>query len=299
MRGVSLSADPDQRRRFIFEHANVRGELIHLDHSYQEVLRRHDYPAPVARLLGEAMAAAGLLAATVKFQGSLILQIQGEGPVTMAVASASHASELRAVARHGEPDVADGPLAELCGEGYLAITIDPDESNDRYQGIVPLKSESLAEAVDGYFAQSEQLPTRIWLACDGESAAGLLLQRLPDAPNPDADAWDRAEHLAGTIRPEELLQLPIPDILHRLFHEEDIRLYAPEPMRFHCPCSRERVAEALFSLGRAESESIVAEQGEIETHCDFCGQSYVFDPVDVEQLFSGEGDTTPPGRTRH
>ncbi len=294
-----MSADPDQRRRFIFEYANVRGELIHLDHSYREVLRRHDYPAPVARLLGEAMAAAGLLAATIKFQGSLILQIQGSGPVTMAVASASHASELRAVARHGERDVPDGTLAELFGEGYLAITIDPEESNDRYQGIVPLQSEGLAEAVDGYFAQSEQLPTRIWLACDGKSAAGLLLQRLPDAPNPDADAWDRAEHLASTIRPEELLKLAIPDIIRRLFHEEDIRLYPPEPLRFHCPCSRERVASALYSLGRDEAESIIAEQQEIETHCDFCGQRYAFDSVDVEQLFSGEGDSSPPGRTRH
>lgn len=294
-----MAADPDQRRRFIFEHANVRGELIHLDHSYQEVLRRHDYPAPVARLLGEAMAAAGLLAATVKFQGSLILQMQGAGPVTMAVASASHAGELRAVARHGEQDVAEGTLPELCGEGHLAITIDPEESNDRYQGIVPLQSASLAEAVDGYFAQSEQLPTRIWLACDGESAAGLLLQRLPDAPNPDADAWDRAEHLAGTIRPEELLRLSIPDILRRLFHEEDVRLYAPEPMRFHCSCSRERVANALYSLGRDEAESILSEHQEIETRCDFCGQRYLFDAVDIEQLFSSEGDTSPPGRTRH
>ncbi len=294
-----MSADHDQRQRFLFEHANVRGELIHLDDSFREVLRRHAYPEPVAELLGEAMAAAGLLSSTIKFQGTLTLQVQGDGPVTMVVASASHERDLRAVARHGDRDVAAGTLRQLCGDGYLAITIDPEETDDRYQGIVPIGDGSLAGAVDDYFAQSEQLPTRVWLACDGERAAGLLIQRLPDAPSSDADAWDRAEHLAGTIRSQELLQLSARDILHRLFHEEDLRVYPPEPMHFNCPCSRERVANALYSLGRAEAMEVIAEQGEVETHCDFCGQRYTFDLVDVEQLFSAEGDTSPPGETRH
>ncbi len=294
-----MQADPDQQQRFLFEHANVRGELIHLDNSFQEVLRRREYPETVARLLGEAMAAAGLLSSILKFKGSLILQMQGKGPITMLVASASDRQELRAVARHEEGALDGGALRDLCRDGYLAITIDPEDSDDRYQGIVGLEQASLAEAVDNYFSQSEQLPTRVWLACDGKRAAGLLLQRLPgEDVHGDPDAWGRAEHLASTITSEELLDLDSREIIRRLFHEETIRLFDPAPVRFHCQCSRQRIASVLFSLGREEADSILAEEGSIQANCDFCGRGYTFDAVDVEQLFN-EGGIRPPGRTRH
>ncbi len=290
-----MPAVADQVHRFLFEHANVRGELIHLDDSYREVLERRGYPEVVARLLGESMAAAGLLSSTIKFRGSLILQIQGKGPVTMAVASATHDRAVRAVARYGDSDVRDAPLNRLCTDGYLAITIDPEETEDRYQGIVALDTESLSEAVDNYFAQSEQLPTRIWLACDGERAAGLLLQRVPGEPAGDDDAWNRAEHLAATITDTELLELPAEDILGRLFHQEEVRLFAPQPVHFHCQCSRERIANVLVSLGGDEARSIIEEQGAIEAECEFCGVGYTFDAVDVELLFSGDKQPPPSG----
>lgn len=297
-----MTSSPDQLHRFIFEHANVRGELIHLDATFREVLARRAYPEPVAHLLGEAMAAAGLLSSIIKFQGTLILQMQGKGPITMAVASASHDQALRAVARHGESGdaVPEGPLNALCTDGNLAITIDPDDSEERYQGIVSLDTERLAGAVDNYFSQSEQLPTRVFLACDGARAAGLLLQRLPGATeDEDQDAWNRAEQLASTIKGEELLDLDAQEVIRRLFHEEDIRLYPPQPMRFHCPCSRERIAAVLFSLGAEEAFSIIAEQGAIEAQCEFCGSSYEFDQMDVEELFSKGGEGTPPSETLH
>ncbi|MCH8503414.1 MAG: Hsp33 family molecular chaperone HslO [Ectothiorhodospiraceae bacterium] len=294
-----MQANPDQQQRFLFEHANVRGELIHLDNSYQEVLRRREYPDTVARLLGAAMAAAGLLSSTLKFKGSLILQMQGKGPITMLVASASDRQELRAVARHEEGELEDGELQALCRDGYLAITIDPEDTDARYQGIVSMNHASLAGAVDNYFSQSEQLPTRVWLACDGKRAAGLLLQRLPgEDEHGDPDAWGRAEHLASTIKPEELLDLDSREIIRRLFHEETIRLFDPVPVRFHCQCSRQRIASVLLAMGREEADSILEDEGRIQANCDFCGRSYTFDPVDVGQLFS-EGGIEPPGRTQH
>ena len=290
----------DRRQRFLFEYANVRGELIHLDQALREVQTRRDYPAPVARLLGEAMAAAGLLSSVLKFKGSLILQLQGKGPVTMLVASATHDRDLRAVARHADAGALPGneALDALTGGGHLAITIDPDDSRERYQGIVALDRPSLAETVDGYFNQSEQLPTRIWLACDGERAGGLLLQRLPDHDHGDPDAWNRAEHLAGTITDEELLALDPEAIVRRLFHEETIRLFDPEILRFHCHCSRERLGRVLVGLGREEADSILEEQGQLEAQCDFCGATYRFDAVDLGQLFE-DGGTDQAGGTRH
>ncbi len=294
-----MSAQPDQQQRFLFEFANVRGELIHLDQTYLDVLTRRAYPEPVAHLMGEAMAAAGLLSSILKFKGSLILQMQGEGPITMLVANASHDQGMRAVARLEDDDVPAGPLAELCRNGYLAITIDPEGDLDRYQGIVSLDTPSLAEAVDNYFSQSEQLPTRIWLACDGQRAAGLLLQRLPgEDPHGDADAWNRAEQLASTITDQELLDLDSREVIRRLFHEETIRLFDPVPVRFHCSCSRARLAAAIEAMGREEAESILRDEGSIHAECDFCGQDYRFDAVDVEQLFNA-GGSQPPGDTQH
>lgn len=294
-----MSAQPDQQQRFLFEFANVRGELIHLDQTYREVLSRRAYPEPVARLLGEAMAAAGLLSSILKFEGSLILQMQGDGPVTMLVANASHDQAMRAVARYESESVEDGALSELCRNGYLAITIDPEGDRDRYQGIVSLDRPSLAEAVDNYFSQSEQLPTRVWLACDGKRAAGLLLQRLPgEDPHGDADAWNRAEQLASTITGEELLDLDSREIIRRLFHEETIRLFDPTRVRFHCSCSRARLAAAIEAMGRDEAESILRDEGAIHAECDFCGQDYSFDAVDVKQVFSA-GGSEPPADTQH
>lgn len=308
----------DLRQRFLFEYANVRGELIHLDAALSALLSRCSYPPVLAVQLGEAMAAVGLLSSTLKFDGSLILQLSGNGALRTLVASASHDRDLRAVARLDEaaalPDApsepvdpsqrstargsARVPLAELAGEGYLAITIDPEDDGERYQGIVSLTGEHLADSLEAYFAESEQLPTRLWLVSDGERAAGLLLQRLPGHDHGDPDAWDRAQHLAATLAADELLDLSAETVLLRLFHEEIIRVFEPQPMRFHCHCSRERLGRAVTAMGHDEARSVIAEQGRLEGQCGFCGQTYQFDAVDIEQLFQ-QGGTDTGGETRH
>lgn len=286
----------DILHRFILETTNVRGEWVHLDATWQALLERYEYPPVVRELLGQALAAVALLSATIKFDGSLILQVTGSGPLNLLVVQASGHGTVRGLARwHSE--VPAGDLAAQFGDGRMVMTIDPGEGLDRYQGIVPLEGASLAEALQGYFTRSEQLPTRLWLAADGERAAGLLLQALPGERR-DPDAFNRAVILAETLRAPELLEWPVETLLHRLYHEEDVRLLEGSPVSFRCGCSRERVADMLRNLGRAEVESVLADEGVIEVHCEFCNAGYRFDAVDVEQLFT-EGGHPPGSRTWH
>lgn len=292
-----LPPERDTLTRFLFEHAEVRGEVVRLDATWRAVLECHAYPEPIRNLLGEMMAAASLLAATLKFEGALIMQMQGSGPVTLAVVECSSEFHLRATAKWRD-DLAPGDIATLLGQGKFVITIDPKTSNQIYQGIVALEGTTVAEVLEHYMLQSEQLETRLWLAADGEQACGFLLQRLPENATEDADAWNRALNLGNTLTAEELLKLPAREILHRLFHEEDLRLFDPRPVSFRCTCSRERVANMLRLLGLDEVHSILDEQGKIEVDCEFCNRHYHFDAVDAEQLFAAEV-LTQPGSTRH
>lgn len=289
----------DSLQRFLFEDANVRGELVHLDAAWHEVLQRSEYPEPVRDLLGEMMAAAVLLSATIKFEGSMTLQVQGGGPVSLMVVECTHQYALRGLAHWDEEalgEAGDG-LEALLGDGRLAITVDPGAGRERYQGIVALEGSSLSEALDAYLARSEQLDTRLWLAADGASAAGLLLQRLP-GEQPDADAWNRVTRLGETVTDRELIDLPAGEVMHRLFHEEDVRVFESQAVSFRCSCSRERVANMLRSLGPEEVHDVLEEQGAVEVACEFCNQRYDFDRVDVEQLFAGADQPHVP-RTRH
>ena len=288
----------DLLHRFIFTHAaaeyapgtpqssyagGARGELVQLDAAWRSILSRSDYPPAVARLLGETAVAAVLLAATLKIDGKLTLQVRGEGDVHLLVMQVTSERELRGLARwHGE---VEGEGLALMGEGRLVMTIETARG-ERYQGIVPLEGENLAQALEGYFERSEQLPTRLWLESSSECAAGLLVQKMPghDTRQDDED-WNRVVALSQTITRDELLELPAETLLHRLYHEEDRRVFEPEPVRFACSCSRERVAEMLRSLGQAEVESIVADQGRVEVHCEFCNAGYTFDSVDAAALF--------------
>ena len=290
-------ADRDTLSRFLFEHAEVRGEVVRLDATWRAVLECHDYPEPVRNLLGEMMAAATLLVATLKFEGALIMQMQGNGPVTLLVVECSSEFHLRATAKWRE-DLVPGDIAALLGQGKFVITIDPKSSSQIYQGIVALEGTTVAEVLEHYMLQSEQLETRLWLASDDEQACGLLLQRLPENASEDTDAWNRALNLGNTLSTPELLNLPPREILHRLFHEEDLRLFEPHPVSFRCTCSRERVANMLRLLGLDEVHSIIEEQGKIDVDCEFCNRHYSFDVVDVEQLFAAEV-VTQPGQTRH
>jgi len=287
----------DSLQRFLFEHAAIRGELVHLDATWRAALERHDYPPAVRGLLGELMAAAALLSATLKFNGSLTLQIQGSGPVGLAVVEATSERTLRGMAHWtGEPDPM--PFPALVGEGRFVITIDPREGGQRYQGIVSLEGDTVSAALENYLTRSEQLDSRIWLAADTQHAAGMLLQRLPDRHDEDADTWNRATHLGATLTRDELLSLPAPEIIRRLYHEEDVRVFDRENMRFHCGCSRERVANVLRMLGYDEVQSILHERGKIDVDCEFCNHHYTFDRVDSEQLFAAES-AAPASPTRH
>jgi molecular chaperone Hsp33 len=275
----------DTLQRFVFEHAAIRGELVHLDSAWRAVLDRHAYPPAVRNLLGELMAAAALLSATLKFNGSMILQIQGSGPVNLLVVESTSERTLRGMAQwSGEP--ADLSFAELVGQGKFVITIDPKEEGQRYQGIVSIEGETVSAALENYLARSEQIDSRLWLAADNEQAAGMLLQKMPAGHDEDSDLWQRAAHLGSTITRHELLELPAREILHRLYHEEDVRLFEGDAVRFQCSCSRERVVNVLRMLGYDEVRSIITERGAVDVDCEFCNQHYHFDSVDVEQIFA-------------
>jgi len=287
----------DRLYRFLFDQADVRGELVQLDAAFRELTRRGDYPPVVARLLGEGMAAAALLTASVKFSGRLVLQIQASGPLTMLVVQAGSDGGLRAMANYNA-EVPDAPLHQQAREGALAITVEPEDGNHRYQGIVDLAPGSLAAALEKYFRESEQLDTRVWLSAVEGRAGGMMLQRIPGEDGDDPDAWERSGHLAGTLTARELLHLDVAEILQRVFHEEDIRLFDPMPLRFQCRCSRENVGAMIAALGPAEVRDIVAEQGGVEIHCEFCNERYYFDAVDAEQLLTDPA-AGPPSTTQH
>lgn len=290
---------PDRLHRFLFEHADVRGEVVQLDGVFREVVGRTRHPKPVQRLIGEGLAAAALLAATLKFRGSLSLQLQSSGPLSLLLVQAGSQGGLRAMARTNGTVPADVPLGAQARDGSLAITIDPEGAGERYQGIVDLGEESLAAALERYFRESEQLATRVWLSAGEGRAAGMLLQRLPGEHGGDPDAWSRASHLAETVTPGELRALEPGELIRRLFHEEDIRLFDPVPFRFRCRCSRERVAAMLHGLGAGEMREILAEQGQVEVHCDFCNEPYRFDAVDIEDLFADPATRAPDSPARH
>jgi molecular chaperone Hsp33 len=277
-------ATGDQTRRFLFEQADIRGESVQLDTAFRDILAIHQYAPGVSRQLGELLAAAVLLSSTLKFEGKLVLQARSQGQIPLLMAECSSTGEVRGIARGAELATAS-QFEQLLGEGSLAITIDPREGQ-RYQGIAPLSGESLAQCLDAYFEQSEQLGTRFWLAADGRRATGLLLQQLPAQlttdPQERARQWEHACALAATIAPRDLLELSTEQLLYRLYHEDALRLFAPAPVIFRCSCSRERTLQALSAIGPAEIESLLQELGSISMDCEFCNQQYRFEREDLQ-----------------
>ena len=292
----------DTLQRFLFENLAVRGEIVHLDSTWQAVLENHKYPAAVQKVLGELMSAVSLLMATLKFKGQLVAQIQGNGPVSLLVVEGTSDKTLRATAtlKEGAENISDESLKGLFGEARLVITLEP-EKGERYQGIVALSGENLASALTDYLLRSEQLDTDIWLVADEKRSAGLLIQKLPETKETqqyssnilnvsdtgsDIDGWNRIQQLSSTIKDEELLTLDAEEIIHRLYHEEDIRMFDAETISFRCSCSRERVANMLLSLGEEEVKSMIEELTNIKVACEFCNHKYSFDAVDTKQIFS-------------
>ncbi|EDY86799.1 chaperonin HslO [gamma proteobacterium HTCC5015] len=270
------------------DRSDVRGELVQLDAAWQSLLKSTRYPEPVKRLLGEAVAATALMAETIKFDGNLTLQAQGDGPVKLLVVQVTSERTFRATAKCDET-VEAGSLSEMIGKGQMVITVEQGESRSDYQGVVPLEGERLQEALAAYFERSEQLSTGMWLAANTDRAAGLMLQKLPESQvSSDDDLWSRVKQLADTVKADELLTLGGTEVLHRLFHEEEVRVFEGVEYQFRCNCSRNRIANTIYSLGEDDAQALVAERGSIEVDCQFCHQQYRFDAVDVTQLFASD-----------
>lgn len=304
----------DQLSKYLFADRTVRAQTIMLEDTWRAVQASHDYPPAITSLLGELVAASALLSANLKFDGSLVLQLQGDGDVRLIVVECKANLDLRATVKLREgctlPEA--GTLQSLLnssGNGRFTVVLDPPRKQpgqQPYQGVVPLVGDTVAEALEHYMASSEQLQTRLWLAADEQHSAGLLLQQLPrDGGNvsPEAmrqaddedDTWTRALHLADTLKREELLQTPSATLVHRLFWQEDLIAFDPQGVRFHCPCSREKVADVLRLLGEPEVLEILSERGQVEVKCDYCNENYMFDSVDCAEIFASNA----PVAVRH
>jgi molecular chaperone Hsp33 len=279
---------PDIRQRFYFAHSPVRGEIVQTQDCLSEIFERHAYPSVIQKLLAEFVTACVLLTATLKLEGRLSLQARGNGALKMMMAECNHHHQIRAIAQLNEKaDFAnEASLSDLLADGLLVITLEP-ENGQRYQGIVELTGDNLADYLENYFSQSEQLPTRLWLAANQTQGAGLLLQALPQSQeDEDEDRWTRLVQMTQTLKTDELLGLSADEVLYRLYHEEEVTLPESQAVTFSCTCSREGTAQALLSIGQAECEDILAEQGDIRLNCQFCHTEYVFDLKEIRQLFA-------------
>lgn len=304
-------------RRFAVEHQAVRGEFVRLGPAWLSLREHAEYPPAVRTLLGEAVVASVLLASTLKFEGELTLQLQGNGAVRLLVAQCTHDFKVRAVARFDAARVAMDeavmPFAALAGEGTIAVTVEADKRAARYQGVVPIDGVSLAASLEHYFANSEQLPTRLALAADAAGAAGVLVQRMPQAGGAQSGgasadaaaaesaretlAWDTyaaASAALDSLAADELLARPSEELMQRTFTGLDLRLFESQPVEFRCRCDRDRVTAVLRSLGSAEIDSIIREQGAVTVTCEFCHKPWRFDAVDAADLF-GAVVSHPPG----
>lgn len=284
----------DNLYRYLFEGASVRGELVQLSDAFQQLTANKDYPIAIKKLLGELMAATSLLTATLKFEGNITVQIQGNGPVSLIVINGNDQQVMRGTARWKDAISETATLQEMMGKGQMVITIEPIEG-ERYQGIVPLEGETLEACIEDYFLRSEQLQTRLWLRAGEHNgnavAAGMLLQIVPDGTG-EEDDFDHLAQLTETVKNQELFELPAEEVLYRLYHQENVKIYPKQDITFKCSCSREKSAAAIVAIPRAEVEEMMAETGEITLHCDYCGKEYRFDRIDVAALFEQNGPST-------
>lgn len=304
----------DSLAKYLFTDRSARVQTVTIDAAWREMQQGHDWPPAIARLLGELVSASALLSANLKFDGTLALQLQGDGDVRLIVVECRSDLSLRATVKLREDaqvpeDATLQSLLNADGQGRFIVVLDPRRKlpgSQPYQGVVGLEGDTVAAVLEHYMATSEQLQTRLWLAATTERATGLLLQRMPDtggnlpaatsdAPQAEAPApeetWNRAVHLAGTIKPDELLSVDNETLIHRLFWEEALTAYEPQPVRFHCPCSRDKVADMLRMLGANEVDGIIEERGQVEVRCDYCNTRYAFDKVDCAEIFAAGSPT--------
>jgi molecular chaperone Hsp33 len=275
---------PNRVRSFLFEQLDIRGAWVQLGPAWREMTAGRNYPEPVLELLGQLAVVATLITANLKQAGRLTFQLRGEGAVSLLVMDCDEQLRLRGMAR-APAELSAGSLPELLGEGALTLTLDTAGMRQPYQSHVPLQGETLAAVFEHYLEQSEQTPTRLWLAANHETAAGLFLQALPGANARDPDGWNRVQLLAGTVKADELTGLGSIKLIESLFPEEDVRVYDPRPVSYHCPRDPEKIESMLRSVGRTECEAVIAEHGEIRVHDDICNHEYVLDAAAVAALF--------------
>lgn len=284
-----MTDSSDMLHTFQIAQGGVRGSLVRLNASWRAVREHSDYAPEVEGLLGEALVASALFASALKFEGRLSIQLRNAGALSFLFAECTHDGALRGIARCAE-HATESSVSLSQPETQLAITIENEQTDSRYQGLVAVESENLAAAFEGYFERSEQLPTRLMLVQKQDQCAGIMLQKIADTGGSsdvlDADAWNRACHLLATLSEAELLDLPVETLLLRLFHEEGVILQPGRPLRFECSCSPQRVLGMLRSLGREEAQNALGEEGEVHVTCEFCNRHYAFDSVDVSSLFS-------------
>lgn len=279
-------SDIDGLQRFLFEHANIRGEIVHLNQTFETIIHQHPYPEPIKILLGEAILACILLTGSLKFEGEVSLQFQGDSRLSLILVQCDHQLQVRALAQY-QDDTKDVNYQDAFKEGKMVFNLTPFNQTQTYQSIVPIQSSVMAENLMYYFAQSEQLASHVILAVEGNRASGMLLQLMPGQDTSKREQfWEYAVHLGQTLTAKELLTLDNETILHRLYHETDIRLFEPRPVRFQCRCNEDKMKQALTLLGEADVKALLDEHGgKVNVNCDFCNQHYAFDAIDVALLF--------------
>lgn len=280
-----MKEDVDTLQRFMFEHASIRGEIAHLDLTYRTILQQRPYPPQVKQLLGEALVSCLLMAGSIKFEGDITLQFQGDQRLPLMVVQCNHQLQMRGMASYQQDsDDIDYHAAFL--DGKMAIKINQYNQTQAWQSMLPIHSVSMADNLMHYFAQSEQVPTRVWLAVNEHMAAGMLLQLMPGQNTEQREEfWDYAVHIGQTITEQELLTLDNATILHRLYHETELRLFDGRHVSFQCRCNEEKMKQVLTVLGESEVNKLLQEKGTVEVACEFCNRHYAYDAIDIALLF--------------
>ena len=277
--------ETDTLQRFMFEHVSIRGEIAHLDETYKTIMHQRPYPPVVKRLLGEALISCLMLAGSIKFEGEVSLQFHGDKRLPLLLVQCNHLLQIRAFAKY-QQEGENIDYAAAFVEGKMVLSINQFNQTQTYQSIVPIRSTSMGENLTHYFAQSEQVASQVWLAVNDDTAAGMLIQLMPGQDTQQREQfWEYAVQLGQTISEHELLTLDNPTILHRLYHETELRLYTARPVSFHCRCSSEKMKQVLTVLGEKDVKDLLKEKGQVEVSCDFCNQQYIFDAIDITLLF--------------
>lgn len=271
-------------QRFLFEHASIRGNIVHLDSVYQTITHQRDYPPLIQKILGEALMSCVLLVGGIKFEGEVSLQFQGDERFSMLLVQCDHLLQIRGYAKIKE-NLKDADYTEAFLQGTLVINLTPHHQTQTYQSMVPLMSLEMSDNLMHYFAQSEQLPTKVWFAHNEQGVAGILLQLMPGQDSLQKEHfWEYAVHIGATITEKELLSLDNATLLHRLYHETELRLYPEKPIQFKCRCNHDKMKQVIGILGEAEAQALLKEKGQIDIRCEFCNVNYTFDSIDVALL---------------